>query len=115
MGAMGAMVTMGTTVPMAIATPTITIRIPIIDVVTITIPMATGMGVMRGMRGTQEEAGVLQAAVSTAVDTAAAARAAATAVGTVDIIDLALASGGSPPAPRPLGFIWPMRLRTAAA
>lgn len=86
---MGAMATLETTVPMAIATPIITILIPIIDVATITIPMATGMGVMRGMRDTKEGAGVLKAAVGTAVGPAAA-WAAATVVGTGDIIDLVL-------------------------
>ena len=64
---MGAMATLGTTVPMDIATPTITILIPIIDVATITIPMATGTGVIRemwDMMDGKEGAGGLKAAVA---------------------------------------------------
>src|SRR5208337_1495885 len=96
--------------PTAIATPTITILIPIIHMATTTIPMAaTGTGVMGTLR--EREA----AAVSTATAAVAVALGTAVAAGTGDIIDLVLASSGSSPAPRPPGFIWPMKPGADAA
>ncbi len=91
---------MGTTVPTVIATPTITIPIPIIHLATTTIPMvASGTG---DMGDGKEGAGGSEAAevsAAAAVGMAAAVSAAgavgmAAAVGAEDIADLALASNG---------------------
>ena len=108
-------------VPTAIATPTITILIPIIHMPTTIIPLAATTRVRRDFL---DREGALREKAATAVSTATAvvrsavvvavvvdtAVAVAAAVRWGDIIDLVLASSGSSPAPRPPGFIWPLKL-----